>query len=93
MVVGIVRVELHLPGSRSLKDKRQVLRSIKERIRERAQASVAEVEYQELWQRAALGIAVVSADGGQVRERLQSARQIVDQYAQAQVLEWEEQLQ
>jgi uncharacterized protein YlxP (DUF503 family) len=93
MVVGIVRVELHLPQAQSLKDKRQVIRSMKERIRERAQASVAEVEYQDLWQRAALGIAIVSADGGQVRERLQRVRQIVDQAVQAQVLDWQETLQ
>ena len=93
MVVGIVRVELHLPGAQSLKDKRQVVRSMKERIRERVHASVAEVEFQDLWQRAALGIAVVATDGGQVREMLQSARHIVDQYLQAQVLDWQENLQ
>ena len=93
MVVGIVRVELHLPGAQSLKDKRQVVRSMKERIRERVHASVAEVEFQDLWQRAALGITVVAADGGQVREMLQSARRIVDQYLQAQVLDWQENLQ
>ncbi len=93
MVVGIVRVELHLPGARSLKDKRQVVRSLKERIRERVQASVAEVEFQDLWQRAALGVAVVSADGAQVRERLQSVRQIVDQAVQAELLDWQETLQ
>ena len=93
MVVGIVRLELHLPGAQSLKDKRQVVRSLKERLRERVRAAVAEVEYQDLWQRAAIGIAVVAADGGQVRELLNSARQIVDQYLQAQVLEWQETLQ
>ena len=93
MVVGIVRFELHLPQAQSLKDKRQVVRSIKERIRERVHASVAEVEYQDLWQRAAIGLAVVASDGGQVRERLQSARHIVDQYLQAQVLDWQEDLQ
>ena len=93
MVVGIVRLELHLPAARSLKDKRQVVRSMKERIRERVRAAVAEVEYQDLWQRAAIGIAVVAADGGQVRELLNSARNIVDQYAQAQVLDWQETLQ
>ncbi len=90
MVVGIVRVELFVPGAQSLKDKRQVVRSIKERLRERVHASVAEVDHQELWQRAALGIAVVGADGGQVREMLQSARRLVDQYLQAQVLDWQE---
>ena len=93
MVVGIVRVELHLPGAQSLKDKRQVVRSLKERIRERVHASVAEVEFQDLWQRAAIGIAVVGADGGHVREMLQGARHIVDQYLQAQVLDWQETLQ
>jgi hypothetical protein len=93
MVVGIVRVELHLPAAQSLKDKRQVVRSMKERIRERVRAAVAEVEYQDLWQRAAIGIAVVAAEGGQVREMLNSARNIVDQYAQAQVLDWQETLQ
>lgn len=90
MVVGIVRVELFVPGSQSLKDKRQVVRSIKERLRERVHASVAEVDHQELWQRAALGLAVVGADGSQVRDMLQSARHIVDQYLQAQVLDWQE---
>ena len=93
MVVGIVRLELHLPAAQSLKDKRQVVRSLKERLRERVRAAVAEVEYQDLWQRAAIGIAVVAADGGQVREMLNSARHIVEQYVQAQVLEWQETLQ
>jgi uncharacterized protein YlxP (DUF503 family) len=93
MVVGIVRVELHLPAAQSLKDKRQVVRSLKDRLRERVGASVAEVEFQDLWQRAAIGLAVVGVDGGQVRERLQSARHIVDQALQAQVLDWQEILQ
>ena len=93
MVVGIVRFELHLPAARSLKDKRQVVRSIKDRLRERARAAVAEVEFQDLWQRVAIGFAVVGADGGQVRELIQTARQIVDSYLQAQVLDWQETLQ
>jgi hypothetical protein len=66
---------------------------MKERLRERLRAAVAEVEFQDLWQRAAIGIAVVAADGGQVRELLNSARNIVEQYAQAQVLDWQETLQ
>ena len=93
MVVGIVRVELHIPGAQSLKDKRQVVRSMKERIRARVHAAVAEVEHQDLWQRAAIGIAVVAADGGQARELLQSARRIVEQYVQIQLLDWQETLQ
>ena len=93
MVVGIVRFELHLPAARSLKDKRQVVRSMKERLRERVRAAVSEVEYQDLWQRAAIGLAVVAPDGGQVHELLQSARTIVESYFQVQLLDWQETLQ
>ena len=88
MFVGIVRIELHLPGSTSLKDKRSVIRSLKDRIRERVQASVAEVDHQDLWQRAALGVAVVSGESRQVDERLQSVRQLVNATHGAELLDW-----
>jgi len=90
MVVGIVRIELHIPASRSLKDKRQVVRGLKDRIRERARAAVAEVDHHDLWQRAALGVAVVAADGGQARELLQGVRGLVEQSFEAQVTDWQE---
>jgi uncharacterized protein YlxP (DUF503 family) len=90
--VGIVRIELHLPASGSLKAKRSVIRSLKERIRARVHAAVAEVDHQDLWQRAALGVAVVSAESGQVAEMLQSVRSLVDGEVEAQLLDWQEQL-
>ena len=93
MFVGIVRIELHLPASRSLKDKRSVVRSLKERIRQRVQAAVAEVDHQDLWQRAALGVAVVSGDRQQVDEMLQSVRRLVEGTYGAELLDWEEQTQ
>lgn len=92
MVVGIVRIELHLPGARSLKDKRQIVRSLKERIRDRLHASVAEVEHQDLWQRAALGVAVVSGDGAQVHEMLGAIRRLAEGVHEAQVIDWQERL-
>jgi uncharacterized protein len=92
MFVGIVRIELHIPGSGSLKDKRAVVRALKERIRFRVHAAVAEVDHQDLWQRAALGVSVVSGEAGQVRELLQSVRQIVESRPDAQVLDWQEQM-
>jgi uncharacterized protein YlxP (DUF503 family) len=91
MFVGVVRIELHLPGSTSLKDKRSVIRSLKDRIRERVQASVAEVDHQDLWQRAALGVAVVSGEARQVDERLQSVRELVHATHGAELLDWQEQ--
>ncbi len=91
MFVGIVQIQLHIPGSRSLKDKRSVVQSLKERIRHRVHASVAEVDHQDLWQRCALGVAVVSGESHQVDELLQAVRDIVYRAPGAEVLDWEEQ--
>ena len=61
MIVGHLSLEFHIPGARSLKEKRMVLRGIKDRIR-KFNVSVAEVEYQDLWQRAGLSVVTVSSD-------------------------------
>ena len=90
MFVGIVRIELHLPGATSLKSKRSVVQGLKERIRQRARAAVAEVDHQDLWQRAALGVAVVSGEAGQVSELLQTVRNLVESTYDAQLLDWQE---
>ena len=92
MFVGIVRIELHIPASSSLKDKRSVVKSLKERIRGRVNASVAEVDHLELWQRAALGVAVVSGEKQQVDEQLQVVRGLVHATHGAELLDWQEQL-
>ena len=60
MHVAVVQLELHIPTSRSLKEKRAALRPIVEGLRHRFQISVAEVGYQDKWQRALIGMAVVS---------------------------------
>ncbi len=91
MFVGVVRVELHLPGAGSLKEKRAVVRGLKERIRTRVHAAVAEVDHQDLWQRAALGVAVVSGERRQVDEMLQSVRNLVLGTPGAELLDWQEQ--
>ena len=91
MFVGIVRIELHLPAAQSLKDKRSIVRGLKDRIRERVHAAVAEVDHQDLWQRAALGVAVVSGESHQVDELLQSVRSLVNATYGAELLDWEEQ--
>jgi len=62
MVVGLAEVELHIPESNSLKDKRQVLKSLLETIRQKFNVSAAEVEQLDIWRRATLGFACVSND-------------------------------
>jgi uncharacterized protein YlxP (DUF503 family) len=93
MFVGIVRIELHIPGVSSLKAKRSVVRGLKDRIRQRVHAAVAEVDHQDLWQRATLGAAVVSGEGRQVGEMLQSIRDLVNATPEADLIDWQEQIQ
>jgi len=62
MIVGVVRFELHLPGVSSLKDKRKILLSVKDRINNKFNVSVAELEDNDLWQKSVIGIAVISND-------------------------------
>jgi uncharacterized protein YlxP (DUF503 family) len=93
MFVGIVRIELHIPGASSLKGKRSVVRSVKERIRQRIHAAVAEVDHQDLWQRATLGAAVVSGESRQVGEMLQAIRHLIDTTPGAELIDWQEQIQ
>lgn len=60
MVIGTCRIELSLPESSSLKDKRRVIVSLLERMRHKFNVSAAEVDGQDLWQRAVIGVAMVS---------------------------------
>ncbi len=59
MFIGVVYIEIFIPESSSLKEKRQVLRSIKDRIRSNFNVSVAEIDHQDLWQRSGLAIVCV----------------------------------
>lgn len=70
MIVGICTIELHIPESGSLKAKRQVLRSLKDRLHRGFNVSVAEVEAQDLWQRAVLGVACAGNEKRHVNQVL-----------------------
>ena len=72
MIIGLLTLDLHFPGARSLKDKRQALRSLETKIRNRFNVSVAEVEHQDLWQRARVAVVTVNTDHGHLDATLQS---------------------
>ena len=78
MVVGAARVELHVHGSQSLKEKRGVVRSITQRVRNRFNISVAEVGGQDTWQRAELGVACVSTDQGYAHGQLEAVVRFIE---------------
>ena len=61
MPVGLLTLELHIADARSLKDKRQVLRSLKDKLRSSFNISVAEMEQTDLWQRATIGVVSISS--------------------------------
>ena len=77
IIVGLCTVELFIPESQSLKDKRQVLLSLKDRLREKFNLSVAEVDGQDLWQKAVLGFACVANEGRYVNQVLDQALNVI----------------
>jgi uncharacterized protein YlxP (DUF503 family) len=62
MPIGLLTLEIYIPDARSLKDKRQVLRSLKDRLRRQFNIAIAELDHQETWQRALVGVVSISAD-------------------------------
>lgn len=71
MAVAYCILDLRLPENGSLKGKRQVIRSVTERVKNRYNVSIAEIDHQDSWQMATLGIAYVNSDGGRCRETLE----------------------
>ena len=71
MPVGLLTLELHIPDAQSLKDKRQVLRSLKDRLRGQFNVAVAELDHHDVWQRAVVGIVTLSNEEHHVEESLQ----------------------
>ena len=71
MLVGLLTLELHIPDAQSLKDKRQVLRSLKDKLRRDFNVAVAELEHHDTWQRSVVGIVTISNEEKHVREMLQ----------------------
>ncbi|MGA3096664.1 MAG: DUF503 domain-containing protein [Bryobacteraceae bacterium] len=70
--VGVLTLELRLEDSHSLKDKRHVVESLKDRLRHKFNVAVAEIEYLDLWQRAAVAAVTVSSDRTHAQKVLQS---------------------
>ncbi|UCF78845.1 MAG: DUF503 domain-containing protein [Candidatus Eiseniibacteriota bacterium] len=86
MIVGTIRIELHIPGSTSLKAKRSVVNRIKERLKSRFNASVAEVDHHDLWQRAALGVAVVGVEKRVLEGQLSRIVRVVEGEERAEII-------
>ncbi|MBJ6764809.1 DUF503 domain-containing protein [Myxococcaceae bacterium JPH2] len=79
MFVGVARLTLQIPDSASLKSKRQVLRRVMDRVKARFNVAVAEVDEQDLWQKAAVGLSVVGNDRRHVDEQMEKIIHFVEE--------------
>jgi hypothetical protein len=77
MFIGVCTIEMHIPQSGSLKTKRHSLKSIKDRIRSRFNVSVAEIDDNDLWQKASLAVAAVSNDKSHLNQTLDHVLNLV----------------
>ena len=71
MIVGLLSIELHIPYAQSLKEKRMVLRGLKDRLK-KFNVAIAEVAYQDVWQRAGLGVVTISTARDHADRELQA---------------------
>jgi len=69
--IGVLTLELHIEGALSLKDKRHTVKSLKDRLRSKFNVAVAEIAYQDLWQRSLVSAVTVSGDHAYAEEVLQ----------------------
>ena len=87
MHAAALRLELRIPGARSLKDKRRILKAVQSGITRRFPVAVAEVDFQDQWRRATIGVAVVGGEAGHVRRLLHSVTQAVAGEPEVELLE------
>jgi len=85
--IAVGTVELHLPDVHSLKEKRHILKGIKEKVRSRFNVSIAEVDHQDSWQRAALAVACVSDDSRHANEVISKTVNFIESVADGRVID------
>ena len=91
MVVGICQLDIRIHGNNSLKRKRQIIKQIVDRTKNKFNVSIAEVGDHDLWQRAKIGFSVVGNDKRHINSRLDTIKNFIEQFHTAEVFdsEWE----
>lgn len=83
--IGILYVDLHIPSAQSLKDKRMVLKSIKDRVRNKFNVSISELDGQDKWQVATLGFAMIGNDQQYIDSCLQNILQFMEHHREMEI--------
>lgn len=90
MIVGVLRVELHVPHAQSLKDKRSAVKSVKEQLRSHFNVAASEIEANDTWQRATLGVSAVGDEPAHVNGLLAQVKDWLHRQGQVAVSRIEE---
>ena len=87
MLVALDRLDLRIPGCRSLKEKRHVVKTLTSAIRSKFNVAVAEVDHHDLWQRTALGVAVVAAETYHAKQVLHEVERLVERWHEVELID------
>ena len=85
LFISLLTIDLMVPSARSLKDKRSAVRGLKDRLRSRFNASVAEVAYQDKWQRAVIAVCMLDSDRRQLESNNSRVRQLCEEARDLQI--------
>ena len=83
--IGVLSVAIHIPASQSLKDKRMVLKSLKDRLKSKFNVSVAELDGQDTWQRSTLGIVMIGNDNRYLDSTLQNVLSYIESFGECEI--------
>jgi uncharacterized protein YlxP (DUF503 family) len=87
MLTAALRLDLRIPGCGSLKEKRHVLKTLSNGIRSTFPVAVAETGYQDIWQRAEIGVAAVGSEGYHLKKVLHGVERFVERWAEVEVID------
>jgi hypothetical protein len=87
MLVALTRFDLRIPGCKSLKEKRHVVKRLSAGIRQKFNVSVAEVDHQELWQRTALGVSAVAGQAYHARKVMHEVEKYVSTWPRVEIID------
>lgn len=86
MLVAVVEFDLRIPGCTSLKEKRHVLKTLTASLRSKFNVAVAEVDHQDLWQRATIGVSAVASEGYHLKRVMHQVERHIDTFPAVEVL-------
>lgn len=88
MIVGTCLVDLRIPGCRSLKEKRQIVKALKDSIRRKYNISIAELDHHDTWQRTLIGIAAISSNARFANQVLSKVINVIEANTSVELIDY-----